>query len=69
MTMAFLSLDIGLEDKVVLPNQATMMYDAVAAKKIPTAIEMFEGTGLRCYDCYACSHTLCSINLGEGHGW
>jgi len=35
----------GVEDKVVLPNQATMMYEAVTAKNIPAAIVMFEGEG------------------------
>jgi dipeptidyl aminopeptidase/acylaminoacyl peptidase len=33
----------GLEDKVVPPNQAQMMYDAVKAKGIPVAYVPFEG--------------------------
>ena len=33
----------GADDKVVLPNQAVMMYDAVTAKNIPAAIVIFEG--------------------------
>jgi dipeptidyl aminopeptidase/acylaminoacyl peptidase len=33
----------GLEDKVVPPNQAEMMYDAVKAKGIPVAYVPFEG--------------------------
>ena len=33
----------GLEDKVVPPNQAQMMFDAVAAKGVPVALVMFEG--------------------------
>ena len=33
----------GLEDKIVPPNQAQMMYDALNAKNIPVALEMFEG--------------------------
>ena len=33
----------GADDKVVLPNQATMMYEAVTSKNIPAAIVIFEG--------------------------
>ena len=33
----------GLEDQIVPPNQAEMMYDAVRAKGIPTAYIPFEG--------------------------
>jgi dipeptidyl aminopeptidase/acylaminoacyl peptidase len=33
----------GLEDRVVPPNQAQMMYDAVNAKGLPVALVMFEG--------------------------
>lgn len=33
----------GLEDKVVPPNQAQMMFDAVNAKGLPVALVMFEG--------------------------
>ena len=33
----------GLEDKVVLPNQAERMVDAVRAKKLPVAYLAFEG--------------------------
>ena len=33
----------GLEDKIVPPNQAQMMYDICLEKKIPSALEMFEG--------------------------
>jgi dipeptidyl aminopeptidase/acylaminoacyl peptidase len=33
----------GLEDKVVLPNQAEMMVDALRAKKLPVAYVPFEG--------------------------
>jgi dipeptidyl aminopeptidase/acylaminoacyl peptidase len=33
----------GLEDKVVPPNQAEKMADAVRAKKLPVALLMFEG--------------------------
>ena len=33
----------GLEDKIVPPNQAQMMYDICLEKKIPAALEMFEG--------------------------
>jgi len=33
----------GLEDKIVPPNQAQMMFDICCEKKIPCALEMFEG--------------------------
>ena len=33
----------GLEDQIVPPNQAVMMFDAVRAKGIPTAYLSFEG--------------------------
>ncbi|KAK9833647.1 hypothetical protein WJX74_001712 [Apatococcus lobatus] len=33
----------GTEDQVVPPNQAEKMYDAIKAKKIATALVMFEG--------------------------
>ncbi|MCO5220014.1 MAG: S9 family peptidase [Thermomicrobiales bacterium] len=33
----------GTEDKIVPPNQAQMMYDAVKAKGLPVALVMFEG--------------------------
>ena len=33
----------GLEDKIVPPNQAQMMFDICLEKKIPAALEMFEG--------------------------
>ena len=33
----------GLEDKVVPPNQAEKMFDAVKAKRIPVAYVAFEG--------------------------
>jgi dipeptidyl aminopeptidase/acylaminoacyl peptidase len=33
----------GLEDKVVPPNQAQMMYDAVNEQGLPVALVMFEG--------------------------
>ncbi|WP_052436334.1 alpha/beta hydrolase family protein [Georgenia sp. SUBG003] len=35
----------GVEDKVVPPNQALMMADAVRAKGLPVAVVMFEGEG------------------------
>ena len=33
----------GLEDQIVPPNQAEMMFDAVKAKGVPTAYIPFEG--------------------------
>jgi dipeptidyl aminopeptidase/acylaminoacyl peptidase len=33
----------GVEDKVVPPNQAQMMYDALLKKGIPTCLKMYEG--------------------------
>jgi dipeptidyl aminopeptidase/acylaminoacyl peptidase len=33
----------GLEDKIVPPNQAEMMYEAVKAKGLPVALILFEG--------------------------
>ncbi|KAL9187913.1 hypothetical protein ACHAXT_006291 [Thalassiosira profunda] len=33
----------GVEDKVVPPNQAEMMHEALCKKGIPTAIKMYEG--------------------------
>jgi len=33
----------GLEDKIVPPNQAQMMYEAVRAKELPVAYLAFEG--------------------------
>lgn len=33
----------GLEDKIVPPNQAQMMYDMCVSKGLPAALEMFEG--------------------------
>lgn len=33
----------GDEDKIVLPNQAEMMYEAVMAKGLPTVLVMFKG--------------------------
>ena len=33
----------GLEDKIVPPNQATMMVDALRSRQIPVALLEFEG--------------------------
>ena len=33
----------GLEDKIVLPNQAEMMVEALRKKKVPVAYVPFEG--------------------------
>jgi dipeptidyl aminopeptidase/acylaminoacyl peptidase len=33
----------GLDDKVVPPNQAQVMYDALKARGVSTALVMFEG--------------------------
>ena len=33
----------GDEDKIVPPNQAEMMHDALKAKGIPTALKMYVG--------------------------
>lgn len=33
----------GLEDEVVPPNQAQIMYDAIAARGLPAALVMFPG--------------------------
>ena len=33
----------GSEDKIVLPNQAEMMFEAVRAKGLPVAYVLFEG--------------------------
>lgn len=33
----------GADDKIVLPNQSQLMFDAVCAKKIPAAYVLFEG--------------------------
>jgi dipeptidyl aminopeptidase/acylaminoacyl peptidase len=33
----------GLDDKIVLPNQAEAMYKAVKGKNLPVALQMFEG--------------------------
>lgn len=33
----------GIEDKVVPPNQAQMMYDAVLKKGIPCCLKIYEG--------------------------
>ena len=35
----------GLDDKIVLPNQAEMMFEAVQAKGLPVAYLAFEGEG------------------------
>merc|ERR1711862_494101 len=36
-------LQQGYEDKIVPPNQSVAMHEAVKAKGIPTALQMFEG--------------------------
>lgn len=35
----------GTEDRVVPPNQAQTMYEAVKSNGIPTALVLFEGMG------------------------
>ncbi len=40
-----LALFQGSEDTVVLPNQAEMMYEAMAARGLPVALTIFEGEG------------------------
>lgn len=36
-------LQQGDEDKIVPPNQSVMMYDALKAKGVPVALQMFAG--------------------------
>lgn len=60
----------GLEDKVVPPNQAQAMYDALAAKGITTALVLFEGEqhGFRQaanIRCAAAMHVLCCAMFSQ----